>query len=78
MDPNRERLKTLNIHQIPVAEKVVVRAGDAEVSAKTSSGKSLPENGPGTAVIQFEVRENTPASSFSGRRRTARRLAQRV
>ena len=55
MDPNRERLKTLKIHEIPVAQKLVVEAGRSRDNVTISSGNQLPEAGPGKAVVRFTV-----------------------
>ncbi len=60
MDPNRERLKTLKISQIPVAETVAISVGDAKTSTDTSNGKVLPEDGPGTATISFVATGDAP------------------
>lgn len=50
MDPNRERLKTLNIHQIPVADTVAVRTTESQTSTDITRGKQLPNSGPGAAI----------------------------
>ncbi|WP_146402145.1 glycoside hydrolase family 2 TIM barrel-domain containing protein [Planctomycetes bacterium CA13] len=62
MDPNRERLKTLNIYQIPVAHSVAVHTVDVDTSVEMTNGKQLPDSGPGTAVIEFEVRGDAPVA----------------
>lgn len=61
MDPNRERLKTLSIHQLPVAEKVTVRVDSAEVTTDMTRGKQLPDSGPGVAIVEFHATGNAPA-----------------
>lgn len=62
MDPNRERLRTLNIHQIPVAKTVSVSAKSSSTNTEMTSGKVLPETGPGTATVHFDVEGTDPVS----------------
>ena len=65
MDPNRERLKTLNINQIPVAPQLAVTAGRDRKTVTVTSGKQLPDAGPGKAVVHFRVKEGAPATVSS-------------
>ena len=62
MDPNRERLKTLKIHQIPVAQTLAVCVDDATVPVAVTAGQDLPDSGPGVAIVDFTVREGYPTS----------------
>jgi beta-galactosidase len=55
MDPNRERLKTLRIHEIPVATQLQVSVADVVVPVTLTAGKQLPESGPGTGTLRFAV-----------------------
>jgi hypothetical protein len=61
MDPNRERLRTLNIHQIPLADIVNVHAEQSNASVAMTRGKELPALGPGTAIVEFKVTDDVPA-----------------
>ncbi|MFG0286967.1 MAG: glycoside hydrolase family 2 protein [Rhodopirellula sp. JB044] len=60
MDPNRERLKTLKIHQIPVASVVDVTTEMGSTKVTVSTGKQVPDEGPGKAVVAFEVDDSSP------------------
>lgn len=62
MDPNRERLKTLKIHEIPVAERLNVQVTGKTVSVTVTSGKVLPVTGPGTGQVSFEVTGSAPVT----------------
>lgn len=62
MDPNRERLKTLKIHEIPVATTLRVAAGDSFSTVSVTAGNNLPDSGPGTATVTFAVRDNNPVT----------------
>lgn len=62
MDPNRERLKTLDIRQIPVAQKLIVRSNKESKEVSITSGSVLPQNGPGKSVIRFSVNNDKPVS----------------
>lgn len=60
MDPNRERLKALKIHEIPVAQTLSVRVADSRARVSVTSGKILPAKGPGTGLVHFEVSGSEP------------------
>ncbi len=62
MDPNRERLKTLKIHEIPVASELQVKVADNATRVAVSSGKQIPDSGPGTAMVNFKVDNQSPVS----------------
>ncbi|TWU32040.1 glycoside hydrolase family 2 protein [Novipirellula artificiosorum] len=62
MDPNRERLKTLTIHQIPVAANVAIQVDGKRVVAGTTSGGQIPDSGPGAAIVTFEVQGDAPVT----------------
>jgi beta-galactosidase len=60
MDPNRERLKSLKIHEIPVAGTLAVRIDDVTASVTLTAGKELPDTGSGTAIVDFPVHAPSP------------------
>lgn len=62
MDPNRERLKTLKIHEIPVATALAIEAGDVTAQVTVAAGRKLPNSGPGTAVVEFAVQGRSPVT----------------
>jgi len=62
MDPNRERLKTLTIHEIPAAGQLAVRVAGVTTSVALTSGTELPESGPGTAVVDFVAHGQSPVT----------------
>jgi len=62
MDPNRERLRTLKIHEIPVAGELAVQIGDVTVPVTVTAGKELPGSGPGTAIVDFAVQGESSVS----------------
>ncbi len=62
MDPNKARLKTLKINQIPVAAQLAVMVGGDRKTVTVTSGKQLPDAGPGKAVVNFTVQEDTPVT----------------
>lgn len=62
MDPNRERLKTLKIHEIPVASQLAVQVAGDTTPVMLTSGTQLPETGPGTAVVNFVAQDQSPVT----------------
>ncbi len=60
MDPNRERLKKLKIHEIPTAKKLLVTVDGDRQSVTLTSGTRLPDSGPGKAVVHFSVHDKKP------------------
>ena len=72
MDPNKERLKTLKITEIPYAKnlqvKLQTKMGDQNKIVQLSEGKILPETGPGQCSFRFESDGKSPVSIlFSGK-----------
>ena len=59
MDPNRDRLQTVKVTDIPYAEQVSVKlVCDGSSQSKrvnVSSGNMLPDTGPGNATFNFEL-----------------------
>ena len=55
MDPNKERLKTLKVTDIPPATVLSVSVnGAAGIEVSVTTGKKLPKAGPGQAHVDFE------------------------
>ncbi|MEM6770049.1 MAG: DUF4982 domain-containing protein, partial [Bacteroidota bacterium] len=59
MDPNREKLKTLTIHQLPYETEVVVSSpallNGESVTVKTTSGKEMQWASPGVSELIFHA-----------------------
>ena len=59
MDPNRDRLKSLKVVDIPYSKTIEVKLTNSQhnqkKTARLTEGKLLPETGPGYCVFEFET-----------------------
>lgn len=62
MDPNRERLKSLKLNEIPTAKRVLASVQSSKMAAKVSMGKQLPEDGASFTEIVFESDGKNPVT----------------
>lgn len=62
MDPNRQRLKTLKIHDIPVASRLAIHIAGVTTPVAITSGTKLPDTGPAAAIMNFVVRDQSPVT----------------
>ncbi|MEM9329419.1 MAG: glycoside hydrolase family 2, partial [Bacteroidota bacterium] len=72
MDPNKDKLKTLTVHELPYAKEIVVSSLAMEreggLKVRVTEGKEMQWEEPCTSVIEFRADGNSPVTiNFSGK-----------
>lgn len=72
MDPNKDKLKSLQIHKLPYEKDIVISSealvGKKQVKAKVTEGKEMQWQSAGLSVIEFVSDGNSPVTiNFNGK-----------
>ena len=60
MDPNKEKLKKIQILNIPYENELTVSTSSISQKVKVTEGKNMQFERPGTAVVEFEIVDSKP------------------
>ena len=60
MDPNKEKLKKIQILNIPYENELTVSTSSTSQKVRVTEGKNMQFERPGTAVVEFEIVDGKP------------------